>query len=37
MPEGYTIKTLDGAVSGIEGQIKIKYRPQGTLTWKTTP
>jgi alkaline phosphatase D len=37
MPEGYTIKTLDGAVSGIAGQIKIKYRPQGTLTWKTTP
>jgi hypothetical protein len=37
MPEGHTIETLDGAVPGIEGQIVVKYRPQGILSWKTTP
>ena len=37
MPEGHTIETLDGAVPGIAGQIMIKYRPQNTIAWKTTP
>ena len=37
MPENHTVETLDGAVPGIEGQIKIKYRPHGTNIWKTTP
>lgn len=37
MPEGHTIETLDGAVPRIISQMMIKYRPQNTTTWKTTP
>jgi alkaline phosphatase D len=36
MPEGHTLKTLDGAVPGIAGQISVKYRAMGTMEWQTT-
>ena len=36
IPEGHTLKTLDGAVPGIAGQICVKYRAIGTMEWQST-
>ena len=36
MPEGHTVKTLDGAVPGIAGHICVQYRALGNIQWKMT-
>ncbi len=35
-PEGYTIETIEGAVPGTDGEVRILYRAENENEWKTT-
>jgi alkaline phosphatase D len=37
MPEGHTVETLEGAVPGVEGRVRVRYRAEGEETWRETP
>lgn len=34
-PEGYTIKTIQGATPGVEGKVRLKYKIKGDQNWIT--
>ena len=35
-PQGFDINTIEGAVPGAEGEVKINYRPKGSKKWNFT-
>ena len=35
-PQGYDLNTIEGAVPGSEGEVKINYRPKGSKKWNFT-
>ena len=35
-PSGFDINTIEGAVPGAEGEVKINYRPKGSIKWNFT-
>ena len=35
-PDGSTIDTIEGAVPGAEGQVRVRYKPLKALEWKST-
>ena len=35
-PQGFDINTVEGAVPGAEGEVKINYRPKGSKKWNFT-
>ena len=36
-PEGESLETVDGAVPGMEGEVRVRYRKSGDQEWETTP
>ena len=36
-PQGYDINTIEGAVPGRNGQVRLQFRAEGNIAWQTTP